>query len=92
MDSVRYIVKRKGHTEPYDRGKLHASICSVSLASGEVFWDIDLIAEETLQDVEAWLEAKHEVTSNDIRRIAADALAKHSGDAAHLYRYQRIIN
>lgn len=92
MDSARHVVKRRGHTEPYDREKLHASICAVSLAAGEVFWDVHFLAEETIEEVEAWLEAKYEVTSNDIRRVAAEALAKNSNDAALLYRTQRMLN
>lgn len=92
MDAVRHVVKRRGHTEPYDREKLHASICAVSLAAGEVFWDVHLLAEEAIEEVEAWLETKYEVTSNDIRRVTAEALAKNSEDAAVLYRAQRILN
>lgn len=87
------VVKRSGgrQTEEYSHSKLWASIeaacLSVNLSQG-VASDA---ANHVTTAVERWLGSKHEVTSNDIRRIATDALTTVSPEAGYLYKHHHKI-
>ena len=39
----------------------------------------------------AWIEKKHEVTSNDIRREASKHLKVYNEDAAHMLLHHRVV-
>lgn len=88
---MKHIVKRAGHTESYDERKLYGSIYAACLSVREHPGSAELIAQEVSKDVGQWLEAKHEVTSNDIRRAAAESLKVINPDAAHMYLHHRVI-
>lgn len=88
---MKHIVKRAGHSEKYDNRKLYASIYAAALAVREPTGSAELIAREVVQQVESWLENKHEVTSNDIRLQAARHLEAINPDAAIQYKHHRII-
>lgn len=88
---MKHIVKRAGHSEPYDLRKLYASIYSACLSVREHPATAELIAAQVVKDFETWLEHKHEVTSNDIRRVAATHLKVINPDAAHMYLHHRVI-
>lgn len=87
-----HIVKRGGHTEPYDRRKLYASIYSAALSVHEPVGVAELLAETVLQEFEDWMGKRHEFTSADIRRVSAEALEVHNADAAYIYRHHRNIS
>lgn len=86
-----HIVKRAGHTEPYDNKKLYASIYSAVLAMREPTGTAEVIAEKVVSDVESWLGRKSEVISNDIRRVAAKYLYAYHPDAAYAYMHHRVV-
>lgn len=88
---MKHIVKRVGHLEAYDERKLYASIFSACQAVRETDGTAELIAERVVNDVNNWLEPKHEVTSNDIRTQASSALKAYSPNAAYIYAHHRII-
>lgn len=88
---MKHIVKRAGHTEPFDNKKLYASIFAACLAMREPTGTAEVIAEKVSTDVEAWIEKKSEVLSNDIRRVAAKHLYAYNPDAAYAYMHHRII-
>lgn len=88
---MKHIVKRAGHLETYDERKLYASVYSACLAVREHPGSAELIAEEVVSEFGKWLEQKHEVTSNDIRRKAAEHLKAINPDAAHIYVHHRVI-
>jgi transcriptional regulator NrdR family protein len=88
---MKHIVKRAGHTEPYDERKLYASIYSACLSVREHSGSAELIAQQVVKDFEQWLDKKHEVTSNDIRKIATQQLKVINPDAAHIYLHHRVI-
>ncbi len=92
IKTTSHIVKRAGHAQPYDRRKLYASIYSAALSVHEPVGVAELLAETVVQSFEQWLGNRHEVTSLDIRRVAADALAQHNADAAYIYRHHRNIS
>lgn len=88
---MKHIVKRAGRTEAYDGKKLYASIYAAALAVREPVGSAELIAQEVARQVEEWLAPKHEVTSNDIRRVAAKHLQVVHPDAAYQYLHHRVI-
>lgn len=88
---MKHIVKRAGHTEPYDNRKLYASIYASSLAVREPVGSAELIAQEVVSRVEQWLGTKHEVTSNDIRAQAGKHLKAINPDAAFQYLHHRVV-
>lgn len=88
---MKHIVKRAGHSEMYDSRKLYASMYASALAVREPVGSAELIAREVVKQVEAWLENKHEVTSDDIRAQAAMHLHVINPDAAYQYKHHRVI-
>lgn len=88
---MQHIVKRAGHSEPYDNRKLYASIYAACLSVREHPGTAELIAQEVTEDVEKWLASKHEVTSNDIRKQASESLKVINPDAGHIYLHHRVI-
>ncbi len=89
---MKHIVKRGGLVEAYDNRKLYASVYASALAVREPVGSAELIAQEVVSRVEDWLEKKHEVTSNDIRRVAAKYLRAINHDAGIQYLYHRSIS
>jgi transcriptional regulator NrdR family protein len=88
---VKHIVKRAGHTEPYDEKKLYASIFYACQSVREPSGSAELIAEKVVADVNEWIEKKHEVTSNDIRHNAAKHLQVYHPDASYMYLHHRVV-
>lgn len=79
------VVKKRRHTEHYQREKLEQSITASCLSVRDFIGAAELTAEKVCDHVEQWLEEKHEVTSRDIRRVAGDALHTYSPHAAYVY-------
>lgn len=86
------IIKRSGRrpTESFQLEKLHNSIVAACLSARSVPGQAESIARAVTQEVVEWLETRPEVTSEDIRRIAARHLKNHHPDAAYLYEQHRI--
>lgn len=87
-----HIVKRAGHSEPYDERKLYASVYASCIAVRESEATAEMIAEKVVKDINTWLEKKHEVTSHDIRTHAAIHLMAYNDDAGWIYKHHRNIN
>jgi transcriptional regulator NrdR family protein len=88
---MNHIVKRAGHTEPYDERKLYASIYAACLAVRETDQTAELFAKQVCKEMGEWLKNKHEVTSHDIRSHAAIHLHAYSEDASWIYKHHRNI-
>lgn len=88
---MKHIVKRAGHSEQYDERKLYASVYAACLSVREHPGSAELIAQEVVKDFEQWMGNRHEVTSNDIRRQAAESLKAINPDAGHIYLHHRVI-
>ncbi len=88
---MKHIIKRGKHTEGYDDRKLYASVYAACLSVREHPGSAEIIANQVEKEVSTWLGKKHEVTSNDLRRVAHDALAVINPDAAHIYVHHRVI-
>ena len=87
------IVKRGGArpSESFQREKLHTSIVAACLSAGAPTGQAETIAKNVTEAVLGWLSARPEVTSHDVRRIAAKHLNTHHPDAAYLYEHHRTI-
>lgn len=86
------IVKREGHrrSEGFMQDKLHASILAACLSVRAPIGQAEAIAKSVTFAVMQWLEDKQEITSGDIRTIAAKHLHTHHPDAAYLYKQHKI--
>lgn len=87
------IVKRAGQrpTESFMREKLHASIRAACLSVRSPEGEAETTAKNVCDAVIVWLEARPEVTSNDLRRKAVDTLQLFHPEAAYLYQHHRLI-
>lgn len=86
-----HVVKngRHRHGELFDREKLHKSLVAACLSSGAPTGHADSMATRVTEDVIQWLESRPEVTTNDLRRIAAKHLRTYHPDASYLYEQHR---
>jgi transcriptional regulator NrdR family protein len=86
------IVKRNGQrtSEGFVQEKLHASIIAACLSVRSPIGQAESIAHAVTDVVMQWLEDKPEVTSDDLRRVAARHLRAHHPDAAYLYEQHKI--
>lgn len=82
----------KPRTEKFDPQKLHRSIQATCLSVHVPEGQSQLIADLVTEAVSRWVKDKSDVTSQDIRTKAAEALSIHNPDAAYLYKNnQRIV-
>jgi transcriptional regulator NrdR family protein len=86
-----YVLSKKAQSEPFDALKLHSSIVSACLAVRSHEGEAHSTAERVCRSVIDWLAGKSEVTSNDIRRIAAKQLAVYHPEAAYLYQNEPLM-
>jgi len=86
------IVKRNGQrpSENFSQEKLHASILAACLSVRTPVGQAESIAHAVSDIFISWLETKPEVTSQDVRRIAAKHLRTHHPDAAYIYEQHRL--
>ena len=87
------IVKRGGKrpSEAFERAKLKASILAACLSVKTPEGQAESIAHAVTEAVISWLEQRPEVTSQDLRIVAARHLKAHHPDAAYLYEQHRIV-
>lgn len=87
-----YVVKRTSqHSERFDPLKLHQSVVAACLAVRSFEGEAHLTAERVCQHVIQWLVTKTEVTSADIRRVAATHLKTYHPEAAYMYEHHLLI-
>lgn len=87
------IIKRNGKrsSEPFNRDKLYASIQAACLSVRTPQGEAELLANNVCDQVSNWLSEKPEVTSDDIRRQATNALHTFHPEAAYLYKHHRLV-
>lgn len=87
------IVKQSGKrpTEPYQRAKLERSVYTILATLKTPDGQAKDTAKMVCDRVEQWLDARHEVTSSDIRRQVVAALEPLHPDAAYLYKQYKTI-
>ena len=91
--SVINVVKRGGKrpTELFNRDKLHGSVQAACLSVRSPEAMAESAADSVYQAVVAWSANKLEITSDDLRRIAADHLKIIHPEAAYLYKHHRLV-
>ena len=87
------IVKQSGKrpTESFDPHKLHTSVRAACLSVRTPEGEADMTAQTVTDAVIIWLEAKPEVTSDDLRRVAGKHLSVYHPEAAYFYEQHRTI-
>ncbi len=83
---MNHIVKNKGYSELYSRTKYENSLLKTLYGVRVTRNRAKTIADSVCLEADAWLRDKHEVTSLDIRVFTQKQLAKHSPEAAILYK------
>lgn len=87
------IVKRRGArpTESFQRDKLYASVRAACLSVRTPEGEAETIADKVCDAVTVWCETRPEVTSDDLRRVAARTLETFHPEAAYLYKTHRAV-
>ncbi len=87
-----YVLKRRSdHSENFDPLKLHQSIVAACLAVRAFEGEAHATAERVVKGVIDWLNTKTEVTTEDVRRVAASTLRTYHPEAAYMYEHHRLI-
>jgi hypothetical protein len=88
-----YIVKSGGlhQSELFDPLKLHGSLMAACLAVRSLEGEAHMTAQRIVEKVIDWLDNKTEVTSDDVRRVAASNLQTYQPEAAYIYETYKDI-
>ncbi len=88
---VTLVVKggKRRRSELFDADKLQKSLVAACLASGVPEGYADTTARRVADEVATWLQGKPEVTSSDLRRVAARHMKPYHPDASYLYEHHR---
>lgn len=87
------IVKRRGSQryETFSRDKLKASIIAACNSVYTAEGGAETAAEAVCAAIDEWKNTRPEITSDDIRRVAARTLKIHNPDAAYYYSQHKHI-
>jgi transcriptional regulator NrdR family protein len=89
--STHIVKRRTGYSEPFDAIKLHQSIVATCLAVRVLEGEAHTTAERVVRHTIRWLATRAEVTSADVRRVAAQQLTRHNPEAGYMYEQYRLI-
>ncbi len=82
---MKHVVKRKGHTEEYEPRKLYASVYAACLNCHYGEEVSEEIASTVLEYMNNFMEDRHEVTSQELRKHIIDTLEEFDEDIAMMY-------
>lgn len=87
------VVKRGGKrsSERFDVTKLRASILAACLSVRSPHGMAESAADSVCAVVIEWCRTRPEITSDDVRRIAARQLDRIHPEAAYLYKHHRLV-
>ncbi len=87
------VVKRGGDrpTENFQAEKLMQSILAACHSVHAPTGEAETAARSVHAAVVVWCDDKSEITSSDIRRIAAHQLKKIHPEAAYIYKHHRLV-
>ncbi len=93
VSTTTEVIKCSGQrqTECFDHTKLHASVQAACLSVRSPEGEAETIAEHVVANVASWCHERSAVTSDDIRRVAADSLEIFHPDAAYLYQNHQLV-
>jgi len=86
-----YVLDHKQESHPFDPLQLHQSIVSACMSVRSHEGEAHQTAERVCKKVIEWLAPKDEVTSSDIRRVAAEHLSTYHPEAAYMYQNVEMI-
>lgn len=87
------VIKRQGlrSSEAFDHQKLHSSVQAACLSVRSPEGEARMTADRVAGVVGQWVNQKPAVTSEDLRRIAANALQLFHPEAAYLYQNHQLV-
>jgi transcriptional regulator NrdR family protein len=87
------VVKRGGKrtSERFDADKLYASVLAACLSVRSPQGMAESAADSVRTVVIQWCQARPEITSDDLRRVAAGHLERIHPEAAYLYKHHRLV-
>jgi transcriptional regulator NrdR family protein len=87
------VVKRGGKrpTERFDRNKLHTSVQAACLSVRSPHGMASAAADSVCTTIVTWCASRPEITSDDLRRVAANRLEAIHPEAAYLYKHHRLV-
>ncbi len=91
MYDKQHIIKRKGHKEYFDIRKLYGSIYAACMTLRMHHEEAELLANMVSSEIEKKLADKKEITTKQLREIAATELEKYHPDATYMYRNHKDI-
>lgn len=89
---MTHIVKRKGHTEPFDPRKVYASVYAACRNAHLSEAQAEKIAAAVQDALEKWISPKTQVGSREIFEKVTKVLKKLHQDAGFLYQSHRDIS
>lgn len=93
MSEFTEVIKRDGSrpSEQFDRAKLHTSLKAACMSVRSPEGEAETTARKVCDAVLGWCEDRLEVTSLDLRRVAAHHLQKIHPDAAYMYKHWQTV-
>lgn len=93
MSQLVDVIKHEGRrpNEQFDRQKLHSSIRAACLSVRSPEGEAELSAHKICDMVLAWCKTRPEVTSADVRRVAAHHLDSIHPEAAYIYKHHQLV-
>lgn len=74
----------------FDRDRLHKSIMTVCFSARRPIGQARATASSVCDDVVEWIKSRPDITSHDLRRVAAISLENYDPEAAYLYSQHHI--
>lgn len=87
-----HIIKRGGHTEPYDNHKVYTSVHRACRNSHLEEKMCSAIAERVRESVNIWIKDRDKTSSQELFEKIANEIRVHDNDAAFLYATHRDIS
>ncbi len=78
-------IKDDNQIERFDYDRLHKSILTACLSARRPDGQAESTAKSVCDNVIQWIKQRPDITSHDIRRIAAKSLESYDPEAAYLY-------
>lgn len=89
--STVVVKRRTASPQTFDPEKLEASLRAACLAVRALEGEATAIARQVSLAVARWLHDKAEVTSDDLRQVAAQHLSQYHTQAAYMYERGRLM-
>ncbi len=93
MSQLIDVVKRSGtrSSEQFNRDKLHKSLKAACLSVRSPEGEAETAASSVCDAVLIWVSDRPEITSADVRRVAAHHLQRIHPDAAYMYKHHHSV-